>query len=643
MIFPSIISRTIVIVLLVFANIGLALLGEALAQSHDPVSVSGFSDQALLDQAQILLDAHQVDQALDMLEQLMAREPAPTILQQAYFLQAAAFRVNDQIREAASTLEQLLEEFPVSPLAQESRLLLAELYVTLDEPERALSILQDVLTMASDPLIRRDALDRIRAIYRQQGQLVQAVATAVEELALAEPEDRAELRTLIQELILTEMTEPALEQLLEQYPARYPGDLATIRLIELHTARGDEVLAERDIRAFLQRFPNHPYAQTAMALLQSFMSKIKMHPYVLAAVLPFSGPLKAFGTESLNGIRLAITDAQELGSMPSVGLVVKDTASPVGSLRYDLAQTIAEFAPLAVIGPLLTREARTIASLADQYQVPFITPSATIANVRSMGSFWFSTAVIPPLQIDALVHHAITQLQYRRFSIIHPQTGYGQEMARLFREEVIRQGGEIIAVESYTDEETDFGTQLHRLKATDLQHSGQLTRAPIKTGKSRWVYTPGFDAVFLPGKPVHVALLAAQLAFYDINVPLLGSDSWYSPDLLHWANKSVEGGVFPTGFFLESPDPGVQRFVQRYRERFHADPTIFAAQAYDAALLILEAIRQGAQTGPEVREQLVRRYDLPALNGLAVFRSNGLLERKIYLIQVSGHRFVQIN
>ena len=138
-------------------------------------------------------------------------------------------------------------------------------------------------------------------------------------------------------------------------------------------------------------------------------------------------------------------------------------------------------------------------------------------------------------------------------------------------------------------------------------------------------------------------MLAAQLAFYDINVPLLGSDSWYTPELLRWAKNSIEEGLFPTGFFQESPDPGVQGFVQRYRDRFHAEPTIFAAQAYDAAWLVLDAIQHGARTGPDIREQLVRRYDLPALNGLAVFRSNGLLERKIYLIQVSGRRFVQIN
>ena len=162
----------------------------------------------------------------------------------------------------------------------------------------------------------------------------------MDEIALVDYSQQAELKTIIQDLILLKMDQISLQDLIEVYPNRYPGDLATIRLIELHTAHGDEVLAERDIRTFLQHFPTHPYAQTAMALLQSFMHKIKINSHVIAAFLPFSGPIKSFGTDSLNGIRLALEDGKEQFNLSSVGLVVKDTASTTGSLRYELAQVL---------------------------------------------------------------------------------------------------------------------------------------------------------------------------------------------------------------------------------------------------------------------------------------------------------------
>ena len=646
------------------------------------------TDRLLLDQAKRLFESQQIDEALAVLDEFIEQEPPASQLQEAYFLRAAALHIKGQDQEAASTLEQLLDEFPVSPLAGEARLLLAELYVALQEPERATLVLNKVLDFSSDPNVRRDALGQIRDIQVAQGETLMAVHTALEELSLVRPADRSEVKSVIQDLILLHLDEPSLEELIEEYPNRYPGDLATIRLIELHTARGDEVLAERDIRYFVEHYPHHPYAQTAMALLQSFMNKIKVYSHVIAAFLPFSGPMKTYGIDSLNGIRMALEDSKSRLGLNSVGLVVKDTASSPSPLRYDFAQTIQEYRPIAIIGPLLSREIQTVANFADDKEVPIITPSATLLNVRQFGSYWFSTALTSSLQAYQLVQYAMRQLQYKRFCIIHPQTAYGREFSQLFSQAVEEAGGEIIAVENYTEDETDISPQILRLKQKDLALYGAMKKRSLLEPKESEeesellaelelmaqlesqeepesvdgeeavdtketsepgpeddpiVYVPGFDAVFLPGKPVHVASISAQLAFYDINVTLFGPNSWHSSDLFRWARGGIEGSIFTDGLFLESPDPSVQDFAQRYRARFGSDPSIFSVQAYDAAWVIVDTLRNGAQSGPEIREQLVRRHDLPALSGFASFDSDGILHRKIYIIQVVDGEFVRIN
>ena len=157
------------------------------------------------------------------------------------------------------------------------------------------------------------------------------------------------------------------------------------------------------------------------------------------------------------------------------------------------------------------------------------------------------------------------------------------------------------------------------------------------------VYTPGFDALFLPGHPTDVAFLAAQLAFFDVNVPLLGTNTWNHPNLLKWGRSSIDGGVFGDALFLETADPKTRRFITAYRERFQGDPSIFAVQAYDAMHAVLDAIRRGATTGPDVRIQLFVRHDLPTLGGLEKFDEGGILTRKVYMIQIHNGRFVQLN
>jgi len=597
----------------------------------------------LLDRARSELEAGKPADAIKTLEGLIDSFPPPEILQEAYLLQATALKQDNQATDALTVLKQLLEEFPFSTSTNAARVLMAQLYLEIQDYEHALSQLYQALDYSTELELRRSILQLIRQAELDNKNPLGAVKATLNEISLADQTDRLELERLTQSLILQQLDESALQELVENYASRYPGDIATIRLIELHTAHGDEVLAERDIRGFLKRFPNHPYAQTAMALLQSFISKIKAHPHILAAALPFSGPMKTYGTDSLNGIRLALDIAKEQWGLTSIGLVVKDTATLIAPLRVEMQQLLDEFQPLAVVGPLLSREIQGLGRLPDQYATPFITPSSTLLNVRQFGSFWFSTAMTSSVQAKRLVEYAVLQLGYHRFCIIYPQTAYGRELGDMFAKEVLHSGGEIIASESYSEDQTDIGEQLRRLKEKDLAQYGTTKKEKTRTGEERTVYTPGFDAVFVPGQPVHLALIAAQLAFYDMNVPILGGNSWHNPELFRWAKRDLDGSVFVDGFFPNSPDPNIQMFVGRYRSQFHKEPSLFAFQAYDAATMVMETIRQGAQSGQNVWDQLVRRSDLPALSGFASFSSSGILNRRLYLLQIHEKTFTQLN
>ena len=604
------------------------------ADSHYPMT---------LEQAKAQFESGKNTQALEAVEELIDSLPSPEILQEAYLLQATILQHDGQIMEALTSVRQLLEEFPFSPITNPARVLMAELYSHNENYSQALIQLYQALDYAADQELRRTLFQRIRRAELDNGNPLGAVKAALNEMMLVDPSERLELEQLTQTLVLQQLDEEALQDLIEGYAKRYPGDLATIRLIEIHTSRGDEVLAERDIRGFLKRFPNHPYAQTAMALLQSFIAKIKVHPHILGVALPFSGPMKPYGTDLLNGIRLAVDIAKEQWGLSSVGLVVKDTTLLTAPLRVEMQQLLNEFQPRAVIGPLLSREIRSLGRLPDDYSTPFLTPSSTLLNVRQYGSYWFNTAMTSSVQAKRLVEYAIMTLGYHRFCIIYPKTAYGRELADMFSKEVIHSGGEVIAVEEYTEEQTDIGVQLRRLKVKDLAQYGLEEPEETRTGEERLVYTPGFDAVFLPGQPVHLAIIAAQLAFFDMNVPILGGNSWHNAELFRWAKHDLNGSIFVDGFFLNSPDPNVQMFIQRYRKQFHREPSLFAVQAFDAATVALETIRRGAQSGQDVWDQLVRRSDLPALSGFASFSSAGILNRRLYLLQINNLAFTQLN
>ncbi|MDA0738311.1 MAG: penicillin-binding protein activator [Nitrospirae bacterium] len=600
-----------------------------------------------VERVEMLLNQEQIDQALVILEDFVESGSTSPQADALTFLHAQALQAKGDTKQAIIILEQLLEEYPISSFMDEAGLLLGRLYIESQEANRAIIVLTNALNRSSNSSTHMNGLHLLRQAYELKGEFTKAVQMALKQMNATGEHERRELLDYIQGLILQRMDERTLGNMLETYTTTFPGDVALIRLIELHTAQGDEVLAERDIRAFLYRFPNHPYAQTAVALMQSFISKIKAHQYVIAAVLPFSGKMKPFGTDALNGIRLAMQEGRAEFGSNTLGIVVKDSALPPAQLHHVVEQVMREFEPIALIGPLLAQQVKTVADLPDWAEIPFITPTASISDVKQFGRYWFSTALTSRLQMTKLVEHAIRTLGFSRFCVLAPDSSYGKELANIFQEIVVRHGGEVIAAETFQRATTDASTQIKRLKNKDLSLYGEMlpmeTAEPVKEGEEQLVYTPGFDAVFLPGHPTDVAFLSAQLAYFDIKVPLLGSNTWNHPDLLKWGRSTLNGSTFGDALFLQSTDPEVQGFVQKYREQFQEDPSIFAVQAYDAMRVILDTIKHGATTGPEVRDQLFIRHDFPILGGLTSFGGGGVLDRKVYMIQVANGRFIQIN
>jgi branched-chain amino acid transport system substrate-binding protein len=284
---------------------------------------------------------------------------------------------------------------------------------------------------------------------------------------------------------MSNSTLPALVRVREAYPKSFPGDLASIKLIELHTAAGEDHLVERDLRLFLSRFPNHPYAAKAADLQAVVRTKFKSHPYSIAAIFPMSGKLAPFGAEVLNGIQLALERSKDGGETPSIGLIVKDTESDRAAFLDELSGVLSDDRPLAVIGPLLSKNLPVMAEMAERTRIPLITPSATAPNLRRFGSYVFSTALTYGHQAKRVADYAIREQQYKRVAILYPDTAYGRDLARLFAQEVRQQDGELIVSEPYKEGDSDFRAVIGKLKAEDLKKYGRGSASRQRSGQNR--------------------------------------------------------------------------------------------------------------------------------------------------------------
>jgi branched-chain amino acid transport system substrate-binding protein len=603
-----------------------------------------------LNQAKRLIDAGQPEEAITVLRRFLATSPKPELLDDTYLLLGAALHSAKQYGDALKYLRQLQIEFPDSELTDRGKLMQARVHAAMGNLDLALPILTGLRNLSKDDSTKREALRLSGDFYAQKKDATHAIQAWLDEVALGTEDQAEDVRTRIRELASETSDKKALERIRDTFPRSFPGDLASLRLIDLYVGRGEEHQAIRQIQQFLVNFPTHPQAAKTSELLATLQAKLKSNQFFIAAVLPLSGKLAPFASEVLSGIQLAVEANRDRAGSASVGLIVKDFESDYASFLDDFSELLNTDRPLAVIGPLLSKNLPVMAELAERAHIPLITPTATLPNVRRLGNYVFSTALTYQLQAKRIAAYAIKEQGFRRFCILHPDTTYGRELARLFAQEVRQHEGEVIAVESYKEGEADVSAQLKRMKEEDLKRYGlsvpvdqtKLTGKLTKLDKKIF-YTPGFDAIFIPGRAADAGLITAQLNFHDMKVPFLGANGWNSPDFARTDDSSIDGAVFVDGFFVDSPTPTVQDFVDRFKKRFQTNPTIFAMQGYDAAKLVIDSVRKGASSGEAVHDQLLTQPDLSSLAGPAAFGLDGTLNRPLFLMQIKRGRFLQVN
>ena len=597
--------------------------------------------KAQLDNGKSLLEAGKAQDAVDQFQKLIETSPDSAIAPEAYLLLGQALSGMQKWEEANAYFRRLLEEAPASEFVTQARVGLATGLLKTGQLDAALPLLRQAYIEASSPGLKLGILRRLEEAYLMKPDYPRAIEAALDSRPLVPPEEARVIEDRVRLLLYSKLGEPDLRRVADRFPKGFPGDLAMLRLLEQYSASSDDYKVTHTAREFFKRFPQHEQIATVTSFLTAQRKKLKTNDVLLGALLPLSGPLSPYGTQVLNGIKIGLEHGFEFASRPVIGLVTKDTENDQKQLMLELDDLLEDYRPVAVIGPLLTRDLKLVAPTMDARDIVFFTPTATFSEVQRLAESLFNAAVNHRELVREVAEHAVVRLGWKRVCILAPLDPYGNEMSQAFAEEIHGLGAELIANETYDAKDNDFGPAIKRIKAADLKKYGKLESIK-KKGKPAKKYIPGFDAIFLPDNVEKVALLAGQLHFHGMAVPILGTNALDSPELIRIGGRSVEGAIFADSFFVDNPNPVVRNFVDRYRARFHEAPTAFAAHAYEATQLILNAVLKGATTGKAIRESLRNVKNAPGLSGPLSMNAAGYLERRYTLIQVKGGRLTAL-
>jgi len=325
---------------------------------------------------------------------------------------------------------------------------------------------------------------------------------------------------------------------------------------------------------------------------------------IVGAILPLSGQFAALGRATKNGIQLAL----EVGGGASgpgfpISVVYRDDG---GNSKQSaaLARELLEAQNATVVfGPLLTEGALQVSQVARAIHKPVITFSKS--DSFQTGEEVFRLGPTVGSQVDSLLQICQRNFNFSRYAMVYPDDVTGQEFAASFRRKVRDLGFQVVFERSYPKNNPDVFPAI----------AGELEKVAV-------------DALFFPDS------LRAATRFFTSLSPVvrnsirpLGTASWDNALELQQSRMALEGAVFVSPFFMASERPVVRQFVAAYKGTFQRNPDFLAAQGFDAATVVREALRRSRERNINVLEALqgVTLYD--GLTGKITVRGNGEFER----------------
>ena len=326
----------------------------------------------------------------------------------------------------------------------------------------------------------------------------------------------------------------------------------------------------------------------------------------VGGVLEMSGGSASFGISSKNGIDLALKKINEKGVLggKKLSLVVADTKSEASEATNAMQKVISQDKVVAVIGPNQSSAVIAAGAINNGSKVVDITPMGTNPDVtvdpktKKVKPYSFRTCFIDPFQGTVMASFASNELKVKKAAIYIDNTSdYAKGLAQFFKENFIKNGGQVVIEEAYLQKDTDFKSTLTKIKAAQP------------------------DFIYIPGYYQEVGLIVKQAREMGITVPMAGGDGWDSAKLPEIAGKAALENTFFSSLY--SPDDTSdlnKEFVAEYKKAYNTNPDVFAALAYDSTLLVAKAIEDAGSADPaKIAEAMAKIKGFKGVSGEVTF------------------------
>nr|WP_236033192.1 ABC transporter substrate-binding protein [Helicobacter turcicus] len=315
----------------------------------------------------------------------------------------------------------------------------------------------------------------------------------------------------------------------------------------------------------------------------------------IGIVLPISGAVGGFGELGKRGIDLAHRAQNKTKDGDLIELVFIDNKSDKIESANAMQKLVSSDKVSVVIGPMISTNALAMTKIADDSKTPLIAPVATNDRVTKGKKFVSRVSFADSFQGIIAANLAFKDLGLKKAAVLFDNSSdYSIGLARAFRNQFKKLGGEVVIEANAQAGTKDFKAQISSIKAKNP------------------------DVLYLPIYYNEGALIAVQAKQLGLNVPTIGGDGLVSNKIFFDVAKDAGNGYMVTDYYSTSAKQTLrgEQFLKDYEATYKEPVSSFSvilADAYGIAVQAIEAC--GAKDKVCINDKIRNVKDYEGISG----------------------------
>jgi len=339
----------------------------------------------------------------------------------------------------------------------------------------------------------------------------------------------------------------------------------------------------------------------------------------IGGLAPLTGDVAQYGEAVNNAVLIAVDEINQKG-----GILGKKIEYKYYDEKGDVTEAVNAYYKLveegivALVGDVTSKPTKAVAQKAAEDNMPMITASATEESITQAGKNVFRTCFIDPYQGKLMASYAKNKLNAKTAAILYNiDDTYSKGIADAFEAAAKELGMTVTNTEGYADKSTDFNSQLTKIKTSNP------------------------DVLMIPVYYNDLALIVAQAKALGIKAKLLGGDGW--DGVLEVIDKSnvdaLANAYFCSQYSATDPNPKVQEFLKKYKEKYNKDANMFAVLGYDSMYILADAISRAGSTDSDKIIEALKNTNYEGLTGTTTFDENRNPVRQAIITSFEGNSY----